>query len=78
MASDEVYVTYDFLHWEEPDKTLKITAKNDVFQVTPEALKRMLDGFFPIGYQEGEVTIDVSFEALKDFWKQLGGTVKKS
>lgn len=76
--TEEVYVTYDFLHWEEPDKVLKVTAKNDVFQVTPEALKRMLDGFFPIGYQEGEITVDVTKEALMDFWQQLGGTVKKS
>lgn len=69
------YQEYTLTHWEEPDgiKWARFVAKDGYVSVTPETIYGMLQGFHPIGYQEGEITVRVPVSDFLDFWKSLGG-----
>lgn len=68
------YTEYTLTHWEEPDGPhTRIVAKNGYVSVTPELVYKMLNEFFPIGYKEGEITLDIPVKSLLDYWESLGG-----
>lgn len=69
------YTEYTLTHWEEPDGLTygRFVAKDGYVSVTPELINKMLQGFFPTGYQEGEITLDIPVKSLLDYWKSLGG-----
>lgn len=73
--NESKYTEHTLTHWEEPDgiKWARFTAKDGYVSVTPETIYAMLQGFFPIGYQEGEITLDIPVKSLLDYWKSLGG-----
>lgn len=69
------YEDYTLTHWEEPDGLTygHFVAKDGIVSVTPELIYKMLQSFYPIGYQEGEITLDIPVKSLLGFWKSLGG-----
>lgn len=70
------YRTYNLTHWEEPEQGGKIVAKDGVVSVTPEWIYKQLQSFYPIGYQEGEIALDVPIRNLVAYWKSLGGDIE--
>lgn len=70
------YTEYVLTHWEEPDSKLRITSKDGYVSVTPEWVYEQVRSFFPIGYKEGEITLDIPLKSLVDFWKSLGGEIE--
>lgn len=72
------YTEYKLTHWEEPEHPQTIIAKDGYISVTPEFLVKQIESFFPVGYQEGEITIDVAVPALKRFWMSLGGEMERA
>lgn len=76
--TDEIYEDYKLTHWEEPDIYQRLVSKDGVVSVTPELVYKLLKNYFPIGYREGEITLDVPAESFKKFWKSLGGEMTKA
>lgn len=70
------YTDYKLTHWEEPDRTWRLVAEEGVVTVTPEYIHGLLRNFFPMGYKEGDITLDVSVESFKAFWESLGGVLE--
>lgn len=69
------YTEYVLTHWEEPDSKGRLIAKDGVVSVTPEWIYQQLQSFSPIGYKEGEITVDIPIRSLINYWKDLGGEV---
>lgn len=69
------YTEYILTHWEEPDSKARVIAKEGIVSLTPEWLYQQLQSFSPLGYKEGEVTVDLTVKALARFWKDLGGEI---
>jgi hypothetical protein len=69
------YTEYVLTHWEEPDSKVLLTAKDGYVSVTPEWVYEQVQSFFPAGYKEGEVTLDIPVASLVGFWKSLGGEI---
>lgn len=69
------YIEYTLTHWEEPEQVGRVVSKDGYVSLTPEWIYAQLQSFSPIGYQEGEITLDVPVESLRDFWKSLGGEI---
>lgn len=68
------YTEYVLTHWEEGDTPVKtLIVKEGRVSVTPETVHSLLKSFFPIGYREGEITLDIPIGDFLAFWKQLGG-----
>ena len=76
--ANEPYVEYKLKHWEEPDIFQRLVSKDGVVSVTPELVYKLLKGYFPVGYKEGEITLDVTVEAFQKFWLSLGGEMERS
>jgi hypothetical protein len=70
------YAEYVLTHWEEPDSKARMVSKDGYVSVTPEWVYGRLQSFFPIGYKEGEVTLDIPLKSLVAFWKSLGGEIE--
>lgn len=73
--NESKYTEYTLTHWEEPDGLTygRFVAKDGYVSVTPELIHKMLQSFFPEGYQEGEISLDIPVKSLLDYWKSLGG-----
>lgn len=71
------YRDYRLTHWEEPDISQRIVAKDGVISVTPEFLYEMLQSYLPVAHREGQVSIDVTVKAFEEFWMELGGKVER-
>ena len=69
------YIEYVLTHWEEPDSKVRMISKDGYVSVTPEWVYEQVQSFFPIGYKEGEVTLDIPLKSLVAFWKSLGGEI---
>lgn len=69
------YTQYVLTHWEEPDSKGRIVSKDGYVSLTPEWIYAQLQSFSPIGYQEGEITLDIPVKSLRDFWESLGGEI---
>lgn len=69
------YTEYVLTHWEEPDSKGRLIAKDGIVSVTPEWIYQQLQSFSPIGYQEGEISVDLPVKSLIQFWKDLGGEI---
>lgn len=68
------YQEYLLTHWEEPDApVLTLIVTDGRVSVTPETVHGLLKSFFPVGYREGEITLDIPIGDFLAFWKQLGG-----
>lgn len=72
------YQEYHLTHWEEPEIFQRIMTKDGVVSVTPELVYNLLKSYFPIGYREGEITLDLSVAAFREFWKSLGGEMTRA
>lgn len=70
------YTEYVLTHWEEPDSKGRIVSKDGYVSVTPEWVYSQLKSFSPIGYQEGEITLDIPVRNLVDYWNSLGGKIE--
>lgn len=69
------YTEYVLTHWEEPDTKGRIVSHDGYVSITPEWAHEMVQSFFPIGYVEGEITLDIPVKSLVAFWKSLGGEI---
>lgn len=69
------YTEYILTHWEEPDSKGRIISKDGYVSVTPEWVYSQLQSFSPIGYQAGEITLDIPVKSFVDYWKNLGGEI---
>lgn len=72
--NESPYTEYTLNHWEEPDGPyMRLVAKHGRVSVTPETIHKMIQEFFPVGYQEGEITLDIPVPDFLNYWKALGG-----
>lgn len=69
------YREYVLTHWEEPDTKSRLIVKDGYVSVTPERIYQILQSFSPMGYQEGEVTLDIPVKSFVNYWKSLGGEI---
>lgn len=67
------YTEYTLTHWEEPESTGRLVARDGIVSVTPEWFYEVLKSFEPVGYKEGEITLDIPVRSLLNYWKSLGG-----
>lgn len=67
------YEDYTLTHWEEPESTVRMVAKDGYVSLTPEWILQVLKSFEPVGYREGEITLDIPVKSLLNYWKSLGG-----
>ena len=70
------YQDYTLTHWEEPDHPVTMVAKDGYVSLTPEWIYSVLQSFLPVGYKEGEITLDIPVKSLKEFWESLGGELR--
>lgn len=73
------YTEYDLRHWEDDefDTYRVILATNGTVSLTPEALAELMKRFSPVGYREGEITLDIPISSFLRFWEELGGEYAK-
>lgn len=67
------YTQYTLTHWESPGDRGHLVVKDGKVSVTPEFIYETLTAFQPVGYREGEISLDIPVADFLRYWESLGG-----